>query len=75
MKRILPFFFFLLAVIALSIYFIFKLPPDVESKGNPIDLWIQIVSLLTAVLSLIAGVVTLITTVRQGKSTKNVKHG
>lgn len=64
MKKLLPLFLFLLASIALYVYFIFQLPLDVESKGNVIDLWIQIISLIAGVQSLIVAVVTLITTLR-----------
>jgi len=73
MKKFLSPLLFAVSIIAFYMYFKFKLPPDVQPKGDALDLWIQTLSLITAILSLIAAIIALIVTARQNKVTESSK--
>lgn len=55
-RKLLPVVLFVVGGILLYVYFQTKLPPGFESKG-PTD-WMQIISLVSAIVSIVSGVIT-----------------
>ncbi|MGY3454344.1 hypothetical protein [Bradyrhizobium sp. USDA 4353] len=62
-KKILPIGLFLIAAVLFYVYYDTKLPPGVQAKGG--DDWVNIMSLVTSIVSMIGSIVSAIYQVLQ----------
>jgi len=60
-RRIVALILLIISVVAIIYYFVQKTPSDIESKG-PTDLIKEILSLATAIVTLVASIVTYMST-------------